>query len=352
MISILSQTAAEYVDHIHARLGKGREHALLLYREWFRHGTALGNSPAFNNAQELLEAMRALTDFAILSIVQRLKEGEVEKILLTTHDGLSLEMVLIPMPAGNTLCISSQVGCKRGCAFCETGKMGLLRSLTAAEIVGQFFLARHALGFSIRNIVFMGMGEPLDNFEEVVQAIRILTDMDGVGLGGKRITLSTVGLPDQIDRLADVAPCHLALSLHAATDSVRSRLMPVNREHDLAKLRRALERYASKTGRKIFIEYILIDGVTDRPSDAEALSAYLAGLPVSINLIPYNPQRIAPFRRPSPAAIDSFAERLRMDNYRVFIRGTKGDAILAACGQLRTLREKTRGAYAKIHCEM
>ncbi|MCC5831693.1 MAG: 23S rRNA (adenine(2503)-C(2))-methyltransferase RlmN [Chlamydiales bacterium] len=316
------------------------EHARLLYREWFQEGTSAGKDPHFKNAQKLLNEIIGLTDFSLLPLIGRGDENQTEKHLLKTADGLEVEMVSLPMKAGCTLCISSQVGCRMGCLFCETGRMGLLRSLTVDEIVGQIYQAKHGLGLDVRNIVFMGMGEPLDNYEAVMGAIRILTDMNGFGLGPSRITISTSGLVDQIYRLIEEAnpAINLAVSINSPNNEMRNRLMPVNRRHDMEELKAAMEAYCRDPRRRILAEYVLIAGKTDSLKNADELAVYLQGLRLTLNLIPYNPQSRDRFAAPEGQRVDAFAARMRAHGYLTFVRGTKGQQIMAACGQLGNLK--------------
>ena len=263
-------------------------------------------------------------------------EGETVKFLLKFVDGLESESVVIPMESGATLCISSQIGCKMGCAFCETGKMGLIRSLKAEEIVAQVFWARHLLGKEIRNIVFMGMGEPFDNYDEVVQAIAVLTDSGGMGFGPSRITVSTSGRVDGIRRMIqEVDPAvNLAVSVNAPTDGVRNRIMPVNKKWAMQELKEVMREYCSHPRREIFAEYVLLKGVNDSLEDADHLAEYLEGLRVKVNLIPYNPQKRDRFAPPEKGDMEAFLARMRERGYQALLRGTKGQKIMAACGQL------------------
>ncbi len=343
-ISIFSHTADSYAQKIKDLLGKGADHARLIYREWYKTGRITASGPQFLNAEHLVKEILALTDFSALPLVLKGSEKATEKHLLSTHDGLEIEMVVLPMKAGYTLCVSSQVGCRMGCAFCETGKMGLLRSLTTSEIVSQLFQAKHGLGVDIRNIVFMGMGEPLDNFEAVMQAIKVMTDPFGFGLGPSRISVSTSGLVDKIYRLideADPALC-LAVSVNAPTDQVRNRLMPVNHRFDMGALRLAMEAYTAHPRRRIFVEYVLIKGKTDSEEDAKNLAAYLKGLKVTVNLIPYNPQSRDRFEPPEPENVEAFFKIMKAEGFLTFVRTTKGRQIMAACGQLGNLELKKK----------
>jgi len=237
-----------------------------------------------------------------------------------------------------TQCISSQVGCAMGCVFCASGVAGLKRHLTAGEIVAQVLLGRTLLddGEAIRNVVLMGMGEPLHNYDAVARALRLLTHRDGLDLSSRRVTVSTSGLVPEIERLGqdfrgEVA---LAISLHAPTDDIRSQLMPINRRYPLAELMPALRRYPLARRRRITVEYTLIRGVNDQAAHARALSKLLRGLAVKVNLIPLNPVEGVPYAAPARDDVLTFQSQLRADGYSVFIRKTRGDEIDAACGQL------------------
>jgi 23S rRNA (adenine2503-C2)-methyltransferase len=339
-INILSLTSASYATAIQNRLGKGYQHALLIYEEWFRTGQVLGKNPAFNNAKILLQDILAVTNFTYLSLLTQKDDGFTGKFLLSTPDHLEIESVLIPMQAGGTLCVSSQVGCRMGCAFCETGKMGLLRSLTVDEITSQLFVARFHLNFEVRNVVFMGMGEPFDNYDAVMEAFRILTDPHGFGLGRNHITISTSGCVDGIYRLLEEKGeiPNLAVSLNAPNDELRQKLMPINKKYPLAELYKGMHDFCHQTNNSILVAYVLMKGQNDTPEHAEHLAQFLQGLDVKINLIPYNPQTRDRFQPSDDEVIDSFASQLRTRGYQTLIRRTKGQKIMAACGQLGNLK--------------
>lgn len=344
--SIFEHTYASFCDFIGLTLGKGRTHAGLVYEEFFRQGEVTGQNLAFNNAKALFNGIVEAVDFTHPAVVCARTDGSTRKILLQVEGKLEVEAVLIPMQAGGTLCVSSQVGCRMGCAFCETGRMGLLRHLTAAEIVSQVFVARHLEKFPVRNIVFMGMGEPFDNYDNVMQAVRILCDPKGLGFGPRHVTVSTSGCIEGIYKLiheGSLAP-NLAVSINAPSDEERNRLMPVNRRHNMQQLYEAMQAYCRSTGRQILAAYVLLRDQNDSPEHADRLAAYLQGLNVKINLIPYNPQTRDRFAAPSLEVIDAFAARLRLLGYRTLLRGTKGQGIMAACGQLGNaeLRKRTR----------
>ncbi len=348
--SIFSHTYASFTDYIVAKLGKGRMHAGLVYEEFFRTGkVTTGQDPAFDNAKVLLQSILGLVDFSHPELVRDHTDGTTRKILLRLEGNLEVESVLIPMAAGGTLCVSSQVGCRMGCAFCETGRMGLLRQLTAADIVSQVFLARHHEKFAVRNVVFMGMGEPFDNYDQVMQAVRILCDPKGLGFGPRHLTISTSGCVDGIQKLmaeGALAP-NLAVSVNATTDEERNRLMPVNRRYDMQQLYAAMQTYCQSTGRQILVAYVLLHEQNDTLAHADRLAAYLRGLNVKINLIPYNPQTRDRFAASLPDVVDAFALRLRHHGYRTLLRGTKGQGIMAACGQLGNVKLRAELRQAK-----
>lgn len=342
--SILSFTSHGFASFVQNQLGKGYQHALLIYQEWFRTGKITGSHPAFSNAQNLLQAICKLVDFSVLPLAGERQDGTAGKFLLKTADQLEIESVLIPMQAGGTLCISSQIGCRMGCAFCETGRMGLLRNLTVQEIACQLFAARFTLGYQVRNLVFMGMGEPFDNYDNIMQAVRVFTDPNGFGLGIHHLTISTSGRINEIYRLMEEAgPIpHLAISINAPTDKLRSRLMPINRAHPLKELYQAMLDFNARRGQSILVAYVLMKGQNDTLEHADQLSDYLQGLQVKINIIPYNPQSCDRYLPPEQEVIDAFTARLRQRGYYTLLRQTKGRHIMAACGQLGNLELRRR----------
>ena len=260
-----------------------------------------------------------------------------EKFLLRLADGRHLESVFIPDTPAMTFCISTQVGCAMACAFCLTGKMGLVRNLTAGEIVGQVRVLSGALNMrqAAFNIVLMGMGEPLHNYDETMKALRILTDEHGFALSPRHITLSTVGLLPALERLANepVMP-NLAISLHAPTDATRGDLVPLNKKYGVADIVRACERFPVRKRSRITFEYVLLAGVNDSPADARALATLLAGVKAKVNVIPLNAAAGIPFERPSDEAIDRFAQVLSQHGVFASVRKSRGRDIRAACGQL------------------
>src|SRR3954468_1680275 len=260
-----------------------------------------------------------------------------EKFLLRLADGRNIESVFIPDTPAMTFCISTQVGCAMACAFCLTGKMGLIRNLTAAEIVGQGRVLAGALNMrDVRfNIVLMGMGEPLHNYDETMKALRILTDEHGFEMSPRRITLSTVGLLPALERLAQEPGIpNLAISLHAPSDVQRGELVPINRKYGVADIIDACKRFPLKKRSRITFEYVLLAGVNDSPQDARRLARLVAGVKSKVNLIPLNAAAGIPFERPSDEIVDRFARIVAEHGVAVSVRKSRGRDIRAACGQL------------------
>jgi len=259
------------------------------------------------------------------------------KFRLRLSDGRLIESVFIPDTPAQTLCISSQVGCAMGCTFCLTGKMGWTRHLSAGEIVGQVRVLVREVGLadSAFNIVLMGMGEPLHNYDATMQALRILTDRAGLALPARRITLSTVGVVPALERLAseEVMP-NLAVSLHATTNEQRDLLVPLNRKYPIESLMGACRRFPVKRRERITFEYVLLSGVNDTDADARRLVKLLGGLRSKVNLIPLNEAPGIPYERPSPQQVDRFAAVLAERGITVMVRKSRGRDIRAACGQL------------------
>ncbi len=258
------------------------------------------------------------------------------KMVSSLDGGLKIESVIIPEAERTTLCVSTQAGCALGCAFCMTGKGGYKRDLKLSELTGQVFAARRFLkGGVLTNIVLMGMGEPLMNYENVVRFVGILTDERGFGYSHNRVTVSTAGIVPAIKRLGEDTSVNLAVSLNAATDELRSLLMPVNKKYPLTDLIRALKEYPLRGKRRITVEYVLLSGVNDADSDARALKKVLNGVRCKINIIPFNPFPGAPFKRPEAGRVRAFGDILMRGGYTVITRKSRGADIGAACGQLR-----------------
>jgi 23S rRNA (adenine2503-C2)-methyltransferase len=266
------------------------------------------------------------------------KEDGSRKLILNLHDNEQIETVIIPEKSRVTLCVSSQVGCAQGCRFCHTGRMGLKRHLSAAEILSQILIAKKMSDRAIQNIVFMGMGEPLDNVDNVVEAIHMLTDPHILNFAKRKISVSTVGHIDGLNRLMQLdADVRLAVSIHAPNDELRSRIMPIAKKWPLADLIETLRLIQVKNPTRTFlIQYTLMAGINDSTQHAHELSALLRPLRVKINLIPYNEIEVTRFKRPSQEAVQVFRDVLHADGYRTLVRYSKGQDIAAACGQLIT----------------
>lgn len=336
-MNLLGLTYPQLAASFQQRYGKGTYHAAALYRAFFRTPELdMERLAAFDASPRLMQQISKDLDIRLPRLVDRLAADGVVKLIFAMADGLRVETVVIPMTNHGTVCVSSQVGCAMGCRFCRTGRMGWRRNLTAAEIVAQIYTVKVRMGVEIRNVVFMGMGEPLENFDNVVQAIEVLSDQRGLDIARRHITLSTVGLPDGIRRLAALGwpQLKLAVSLNAPNDDLRSRLMPINRRHPMDSLKDALRRYPLARGNAIFMEYVVIKGVNDHPRYAAELASFFRDLDVKLNLIACNPSDGAPFEAPAEEDMVRFHQALI--DQRIFVRrrSSKGAGILAACGQL------------------
>ncbi|MGB9764469.1 MAG: 23S rRNA (adenine(2503)-C(2))-methyltransferase RlmN [Candidatus Saccharicenans sp.] len=262
------------------------------------------------------------------------QDGTV-KYLFKLSDGYFIETVMIPSGGRKTICLSSQVGCKFHCAFCASGLHGFKRNLTTGEIVSQVLTLKYQFGQEITNLVFMGMGEPLDNLDNVLKAIRILNDERGLAFGARRITISTAGVIPAIKKLKDFnLQINLSLSIHSAVEEKRSQLMPINRRFPLSELVEAAEDYLRAGGRKLTLEYILIRKINDHQYEAEGLASIARRLKAKVNLIAYSPVPSLPFERPKPEEFQHFKQLLEERKVKVTIRQSKGVGIAAACGQL------------------
>jgi 23S rRNA (adenine2503-C2)-methyltransferase len=274
-----------------------------------------------------------------------------KKWLLRMPDGQEIETVHIPEEDRGALCVSSQVGCTLTCKFCHTGTQRLVRNLTPEEIVGQVMLCKDTFdewpgpetNRKFTNIVMMGMGEPLFNYENVAKALRIVMDPEGISISKRKITLSTSGVAPMIERCGEELGVMLAISLHAVTDELRDVLVPLNKKYPLAELLAACRKYPTlSNARRITFEYVMLKGVNDSPADARELVRLIAGIPAKINLIPFNPWPGAPFERSTPEAISDFAGIVLKAGYPAPIRTPRGEDILAACGQLKSASEKLK----------
>jgi 23S rRNA (adenine2503-C2)-methyltransferase len=285
--------------------------------------------------QELAESWQIFTGRVVLESVA--PDG-TEKVLIEWPDGKRVESVLLHEAERHTVCLSTQVGCGMGCVFCASGLRGVERNLAAGEMIEQVLRLRNRLpaGQELTNIVVMGMGESLANFDNLISALDSMCSAEGLGLSPRRVTISTVGLPDRMRKLADLdVPYHMAVSLHAPTEALRNELVPINDKVGLTSVMEAADYYFNKTGRQITYEYVLLRGVNDRRQDAHALGELLAQRKAHVNLIPYNPVESLVYQRPTAEEVRSFAQAVRDHGVSVTVRKTKGRPIDAACGQLR-----------------
>lgn len=303
----------------------------------------------FQNMTNLSKTHRSLLSehFKVhtLEPVGKVVAGDSVKYVFRTHDGHLIETVLIFERDHFTLCVSSQVGCAVGCKFCATAKDGLLRNLTTAEIVDQYLLVQKETPQRIRNVVFMGMGEPLANYESVRKAVEIMVSPWGIDLSNRRVSISTSGLVAQIKRMAEDAlmrELNLAVSINAPFQHLREFLMPISKTNTLQELFEVLINFPYPSDRRIMLEYVLIKDINDSPKDAKALASIIAPYrkKFKVNLIPYNPDQSLPFERPSMERVYAFQEVLRKQNISTFIRLSKGVEVFGACGQLRSRRQE------------
>jgi len=298
-------------------------------------------------------------------VTKQVSDDGTRKYLVRIAGGHEVEIVYIPEEDRGTLCVSSQVGCTLTCSFCHTGTQKLVRNLTAAEIVGQIMVARDDLGEwpkpgrnpkdetrLLSNIVLMGMGEPLYNFDAVRDAMKIAMDGEGISLSRRRITLSTSGVVPEIARAGEEIGCMLAISFHATTDEVRDKLVPINKKWNIETLLEGLKAYPKlSNSERITFEYVMLDGVNDSDEDARRLVRLIAGIPAKINLIPFNEWPGAPYRRSSDERIKSFANIIYKAGYASPIRTPRGEDIMAACGQLKSATERARKSRREIEAE-
>ncbi|MBQ7249018.1 MAG: 23S rRNA (adenine(2503)-C(2))-methyltransferase RlmN [Deltaproteobacteria bacterium] len=330
LVGLTLDELAELVVTLSGKRFRARQIAQWIYRHGARSFDAMTTLA--------LDFRRDLAQVAEISLpaVARVQESVdgTRKYLLALADGEHIEAVRIPMDKERaTLCVSSQVGCAMGCAFCLTGTMGLKRNLTAAEIVGQVCAVMEEA--PVNNLVFMGMGEPLANFDNLVKALKILRMDEGFNFSSRKLTVSTSGLVPEILRLGSCSDTSLAVSLNAANDALRDQLMPINRRYPLEKLMAACKAFPLKDRQRITFEYILLRGVNDSPQDARQLVRLLHGVKAKINLIPFNEYPGSSFRRPEEARIEAFQTSLLDRGLVAVRRASKGADILAACGQLR-----------------
>lgn len=333
--------------------------------QWVYHWGVRDFAQMTNLAKDYRAFLAERFEIALPEVVTRqVSDDGTRKYLLRIAGGHEVETVYIPEEGRGTLCVSSQVGCTLTCSFCHTGTQKLVRNLTAGEIVGQLMVARDDLGEwpepgapkdetrLVSNLVLMGMGEPLYNFDNVRDAMRVVMDGEGLSLSRRRITLSTSGVVPEIARTAEEIGCQLAVSFHATTDAVRDRLVPINKRWNIDELLGALRDYPRlSNSERITFEYVMLDGVNDSDDDARRLIRLIRGIPAKINLIPFNEWPGAPYRRSSWDRIEAFADIIYKAGYASPIRTPRGEDIMAACGQLKSATERGRKSAAQVAAE-
>ncbi len=319
--------------HLGQKPGQGTRVSVWLFRRRMEEFDAMAdlNKPF----RERLKRYCTISQLAIDK--RKSSEDGTEKLLFRLDDGNSVEGVLIPGPGRLTLCVSTQVGCASGCLFCRTGEKGLVRNLTAAEIVNQVFAAQKITRPRITNVVLMGTGEPLSNYDAVRSFVQMMTDQEGMGYSNRKVTISTCGLASAVERMADDPgmDASLAVSLNATTDDLRDRIMPVNRTYPIARLIQALHYYCKVTANTVTIEYVLFKGLNDSDEDAARLMELLTGLPCMINVLMFNPFPGAAFEHPDEKRVYEFRNILLRHGFVAVVRNSRGKDIHAACGQLR-----------------
>ncbi len=333
-IDIFSLTYEEFRIRLKDQFGKGEYHAKALYRAVFKEGKrGFSNLIEVAKSGDFAERFADSLTFPTMNL-ENVSDESVKKYLTRLEDDTLIESVVIPMEHGRTtLCISSQVGCRMGCSFCKTGDMGFTRNLTVAEIVGQIMSATFELGASIQNIVFMGMGEPLDNLENVIQAIKVITEQRGIDIAFRKITVSTSGVVHGIRELTrrGFTQVRLAISLNGAEDILRKQIMPITNRYSLEDLKDALRHFPLDKKGLFFIEYVMLKGVNISDKDAERVADFCEGLPVMVNLIPYNGDN---YQQPCIDEVNAFKDLLFQRDIFASVRTARGDEISAACGQL------------------
>jgi len=339
MLQILQMTHADLEAFFKNTYGKGPFLANALYQTFYKkRNPDPWNAEAIRLSPGLAARLKKDWNMSPGEVVDWVEQEGVVKFATQLKDGHRIETVVISMATHLTVCVSCQVGCGRGCCFCETAKMGLIRNLDVQEIIGQVMAARRRYAKSVRNVVFMGMGEPMDNLDAVIKSIHVMNDQRGLDIALRHISLSTVGVVRGINRLteASMPRVHLSVSLNAADNDLRDQLMPVNRSNPLPVLKAALQRYTIDSGTGIMVNYVIMPGVNDSRDCANQLTDWLSSLKARVNLIPLNPGETAAFQVPEENDISLFRQYLIQRGVNAQERYPRGREVMAACGQLST----------------
>ncbi len=317
-------------------MGEKKYKATQVFEWLYRHNEYNINN--FSNIKkDIINKLKSDFTTEFIKIEKVLEGQDVKKFLFRLLDGEKIEAVLMEHNYGLSVCVSSQVGCNMGCRFCESGRLKKVRNLETFEIVQQILLIQEYINKRIDSVVVMGIGEPFDNYDNIVRFIKIINDAKGLAIGARHITVSTCGLVPKIDEFSNLdLQVNLALSLHAARDSVRNRIMPVNKVYNIDTVIAAIKRYIAKTNRRVTIEYVMLNMVNDTLEDAQALVNLIKGMNVYVNLIPYNETKNIEFSKSSKERINKFYEYLTTSGINVTVRREFGGNIKAACGQLRS----------------
>ena len=330
----------ENMENYFVEIGSKKFHAKQLF-SWLYEKRFKSYDEVSDIKKDVIEVIK--NDYSIdkLKIVDVQRDVDVNKYLFELSDKEHIEAVLMRHDYGNSICVSSQVGCNMGCKFCESGRRKKVRNLEVYEMVLQILMIEEDLGERISHVVVMGIGEPFDNYDNLVNFFKIINDPKGLAIGARHITVSTCGIVPKIYEFSELdLQINLAISLHAPSDEVRNKIMPINRAYPLSELIPALKAYLEKTNRRITFEYVLLSGINDREEDAICLAKLIKGINSYVNLIPYNETNNIDFKRSSTIQIMKFYDILKKNNINVTIRREFGSKISAACGQLRSKKEE------------
>ena len=330
----------EELENYFVEIGSKKFHGKQLF-SWLYEKRIESLDSVTDIKKEVLEVLRSNLSLDRLKIVDVQKDVDVNKYLFELSDGEHIEAVLMRHDYGNSICVSSQVGCNMGCKFCESGRRKKVRNLEAYEMVLQILMIEKELGERISHVVVMGIGEPFDNYDNLVKFFKIINDPKGLAIGARHITVSTCGIVPKILEFSELdLQINLAISLHAANNETRNKIMPINKAYPLEVLIPALKTYLERTNRRVTFEYILLSGINDSEEDAVQLAKLAKGINCYINLIPYNETNNIDFKRSSTIQIMKFYDILKKNNINVTIRREFGSKISAACGQLRSKKEE------------